>query len=155
MRSAIGVSNLLTVNRIETPWGPWEVASLSEVAAVFSRAPVSWWIAGGYAIELAVGDAFRQHEDIDVLLLRRDQLTVQEVLPAWERWAADPPSRWHMAAVRGPHVSDCPAQLVVVYCRAGAGWSAPDVARATQRPLSLVIRTGWAKQSLISSLVST
>jgi len=52
------------------------------VAAVFSRADVPWWIAGGYAIELAVGHAFREHEDIGVLLLRRDQLAVQEVLPA-------------------------------------------------------------------------
>jgi hypothetical protein len=115
MRSAIGVGNLLSVNRIETPWGPWEAASLSEVAAVFSRAQVPWWIAGGYAIELAVGHAFREHEDIDVLLLRRDQLTVQEVLPAWEWWAADPPGTlrpWKRGEILPVDVHD-------IWCRPG------------------------------------
>lgn len=50
-----------------------------------------WWIAGGYAIEFAVGEPFRGHNDVDVLLLRRDQLTVQRALPDWEWWAAEPP----------------------------------------------------------------
>jgi hypothetical protein len=115
MRSTISVGNLLSVNRIETPWGPWEAASLSDAAAVFSPAPVSWWIAGGYAIELAVGHAFREHEDIDVLLLRRDQLTVQEVLPAWEWWAADPPGTlrpWERSEI-------LPADVHDIWCRPG------------------------------------
>jgi hypothetical protein len=34
---------------------------------------------------------FREHGDIDVLLLRRDQLSVQQALPHWEWHAADPP----------------------------------------------------------------
>lgn len=79
------------MKRTETPWGPWEPAALSEVAALFSTARIPWWIAGGHAIELAVGHRFREHDDIDVLLLRRDQPAVQEVLSTWEWWAADPP----------------------------------------------------------------
>ncbi|GAA1924314.1 hypothetical protein GCM10009837_57040 [Streptomyces durmitorensis] len=77
--------------RTQTPWGPWEPATPGEVSALFAHLRVPWWIAGGYAVELAVGHAFREHVDIDVSLLRRDQLTVQEVLPSWEWWAADPP----------------------------------------------------------------
>ncbi|RCG22844.1 amino acid transporter [Sphaerisporangium album] len=77
--------------RRETPWGPWEPASLSETAALFSALRTPWWIAGGYAVELAVGRAFRDHADIDVLLLRRDQLAAQQALPGWEWWAASPP----------------------------------------------------------------
>ncbi|MBO0839636.1 MAG: amino acid transporter [Sciscionella sp.] len=50
-----------------------------------------WWIAGGYAIELAVGRPIREHADIDVLVLRRDHLAVQDVLAGWQWWAADPP----------------------------------------------------------------
>ncbi|MGW3848996.1 nucleotidyltransferase domain-containing protein [Streptomyces fagopyri] len=50
-----------------------------------------WWVAGGFAIELAVGRRIRNHGDIDVLLLRRDQLLVQRVLAGWQWWAADPP----------------------------------------------------------------
>ncbi|MEV8095276.1 amino acid transporter [Kitasatospora sp. NPDC085879] len=79
------------MTRSETQWGPWEPAPLNDVAALFSTAQVRWWIAGGYAIELAVGHSYREHGDIDVLLLRRDQLAVQEVLSSWDWWAADPP----------------------------------------------------------------
>jgi hypothetical protein len=58
---------------------------------MFAVLPVPWWVAGGHAIELAVGRRFREHADIDVLLLRRDQSAVQEALVEWEWWAADPP----------------------------------------------------------------
>ncbi|WP_232836957.1 nucleotidyltransferase domain-containing protein [Lentzea terrae] len=58
----------------ELPWDPLRPA---EVAGLFTG--VQWWVAGGYAIELAVGRPLRPHSDIDVLLLRRDQLAVQRV----------------------------------------------------------------------------
>ncbi|MFC4534696.1 nucleotidyltransferase domain-containing protein [Sphaerisporangium dianthi] len=63
---------------------------MSDVVNLFSAAGERWWIAGGYAIELAVGRAFREHGDIDVLLLRDDQLTAQRILATWEWWCADP-----------------------------------------------------------------
>lgn len=103
--------------RTETPWGPWEPAPLEEVADLFGQLAVPWWIAGGYAVELAVGHAFREHADIDVSLLRRDQLAVQEVLPSWEWWAADPPGtlrRWLPGEVLPSGVHD-------IWCRPGAG----------------------------------
>jgi len=101
--------------RTETAWGRWEPASLGDVVAAFAAADVPWWIAGGYAIELAVGRAFRQHDDIDVLLLRRDQLAIQRVLPGWEWWAADPPGtlrRWKPAEI-------LPAGVHDIWCRPG------------------------------------
>ncbi|MDQ7806292.1 amino acid transporter [Amycolatopsis sp. A133] len=98
----------------------WDPAPLSEVAELFSHVRVPWWIAGGYAIELAVGRAFREHADVDVLLLRRDQLAVQEALPSWEWWAADPPGTlrpWARGELLGDGVDD-------VWCRpsAAAPW---------------------------------
>ncbi len=98
----------------------WDPAPLSEVAELFSRVRVPWWIAGGHAIELAVGRAVREHADVDVLLLRRDQLAVQEALPSWEWWAADPPGTlrpWQRGEFLGPGVDD-------VWCRpsAAAPW---------------------------------
>lgn len=72
-------------------FGRWEPATPREVADLFSALDVPWWIAGGYAIELAVGRSFRTHSDIDVLLLRRHQLAVRQALASWECWAADPP----------------------------------------------------------------
>ncbi|MEU0532769.1 nucleotidyltransferase domain-containing protein [Amycolatopsis tolypomycina] len=91
----------------------WEPASLPEVAELLAQVRVPWWIAGGYAIELAVGRAFREHSDVDVLLLRRDQRAIQEALPSWEWWAADPPGTlrpWAPGEVLGEDVDD-------VWCR--------------------------------------
>jgi hypothetical protein len=79
------------MSRTDTPWGPWEPANPAEVAQIFKRSQAQWWIAGGYAIELAVGRPVREHTDIDVLLLRPDQLAVQRALPGWQWHAADPP----------------------------------------------------------------
>ena len=77
--------------RTDTPWGPWDPPSPAEVAQIFSRCEARWWIAGGYAIELAAGIPVREHGDIDVLLLRPDQHVVQHALPTWQWHAADPP----------------------------------------------------------------
>ncbi|MFF1839892.1 nucleotidyltransferase domain-containing protein [Streptomyces sp. NPDC058231] len=101
--------------RTETPWGPWEPAPLAEVARRFAPLRTPWWIAGGHAIELAVGHSFRGHADIDVLLLRRDQLTAQRTLAGWEWWAADPPGTlrpWLRHEILPPEVHD-------IWCRPG------------------------------------
>ncbi|MFS8204641.1 nucleotidyltransferase domain-containing protein [Streptomyces sp. CWNU-52B] len=97
------------MTRLEAPFGRWDPAPLSEVVEMFagvrgasadcgssgacgSSGPgPGWWVAGGLAIELAVGHPIRSHGDIDVLLLRRDQLVAQRALAGWQWWAADPP----------------------------------------------------------------
>jgi hypothetical protein len=61
------------------------------VARLFTNLGAPWWLAGGYAIDMAAGRPLREHGDIDVLVLRRDQLAVQHALAGWEWWAADPP----------------------------------------------------------------
>jgi hypothetical protein len=61
------------------------------IVSLFRGVACPWWIAGGYAVELAVGRSIRAHGDIDVFVLRRDQLKVQEAFPGWQLWAADPP----------------------------------------------------------------
>jgi len=91
----------------------WQPLSVAEVGALFSHAEFPWWIAGGYAIEFAAGHSFRPHTDIDVLLLRRDQLLARGALDRWDCWAADPPGAlrpWKQGEVLPPHVSD-------VWCR--------------------------------------
>ncbi|MER8003174.1 amino acid transporter [Streptomyces sp. NPDC095613] len=79
------------MTRLRAPFGRWEPAPLSEVVARFSGLDSCWWVAGGCAIELAVGRRIRSHGDVDVLLLRRDQLMAQQALSGWQWWAADPP----------------------------------------------------------------
>ena len=98
----------------------WEPMSPAAAASLFGTAGVPWWIAGGYALSLVAGRSWRDHADLDVLVLRRDQLAVREVLAGWELWAADPPGTlraWLPGEVLGPSVHD-------VWCRpdAGAAW---------------------------------
>jgi hypothetical protein len=76
---------------IVAPYGRWEPATLTELVSIFSTMPCPWWVAGGYAVEFAVGRPIRDHGDIDVMVLRRDQLHLQRALGGWEWWAADPP----------------------------------------------------------------
>ncbi|MER5685167.1 amino acid transporter [Streptomyces sp. NPDC002205] len=121
--------------RTQTPWGPWDPAPLAEVARRFAPLRTPWWIAGGYAVELAVGHAFREHVDIDVTLLRRDQLTAQQVLAGWEWWAADPPGTlrpWLPGEILPHGVHD-------IWCRPG-----PDEPWRIQLMLDEADGTDWA-----------
>ncbi|MEX1102724.1 MAG: amino acid transporter [Dehalococcoidia bacterium] len=77
--------------RHETPWGVWDPLTPAEVGELLRGIEAPWWIAGGYAIEAFAGRELREHGDVDVGLLRRDQLAVQRTLDGWELHAADPP----------------------------------------------------------------
>jgi len=97
--------------------GSWKPATPTEVAEIFSGCQAQWWIAGGYAIELAIGRPIRDHVDIDVLMLRRDQLAVQQALPGWQWQAADPPGSlrpWQPGERLPVGVHD-------IWCRPGPG----------------------------------
>jgi hypothetical protein len=92
---------------------PWNPLTRDEVADLFMNATFPWWIAGGIALELALGNTIRKHADIDVLILRRDHAIVRELLNNWDCWAADPPGRlrpWPAGTVLGHGVHD-------VWCR--------------------------------------
>jgi hypothetical protein len=67
----------------------WAPLSVSRVAALFAPAEFPWWVAGGYAIELAVGRAFREHDDMDVLILRRDEVAARRFLTDWDLGLVD------------------------------------------------------------------
>ncbi|GAB2955991.1 nucleotidyltransferase domain-containing protein [Nonomuraea fastidiosa] len=69
---------------LEDSWGRWEAAPLGEVVALMRGLAAPWWVGGGYAIQLAVGHAYREHEDVDIVLLRRDQLEVRRLLDGWD-----------------------------------------------------------------------
>jgi hypothetical protein len=43
------------------------------VRSLLSSLTVPWWITGGWAIDLAVGQVTRPHDDVDVALLERDE----------------------------------------------------------------------------------
>jgi hypothetical protein len=58
-----------------------DFAAVSAVCSLLSGLTVPYWIAGGWAIDLAVGRVTRDHADVDVMLLERDKLVLWDDLP--------------------------------------------------------------------------
>ena len=56
-------------------------AAVSAVCSLLSRLTVPYWIAGGWAIDLAVGRVTRDHADVDIMLLERDKQALGDDLP--------------------------------------------------------------------------
>jgi hypothetical protein len=61
--------------------GHADFAAVSAVSSLLSRLTVPYWIAGGWAIDLAVGRVTRDHADVDVMLLERDKHVLWDELP--------------------------------------------------------------------------
>lgn len=94
----------------ELPWAP---LTPYETVTLFASWDRFWCIAGGWAIDLWLGQVTREHADTDVLLLRGDMATVHDHLPGWELWAADPPGTlrpWPAGEPLPGHVHD-------IWCR--------------------------------------
>jgi hypothetical protein len=75
----------------DIPYDHWSPLTVAEVVTLFDDAPFTWGLAGGYAIEQYLGQSIRQHDDIDILVFREDQLALQHWLDGWQLYAADPP----------------------------------------------------------------
>lgn len=43
----------------------------------------SWWVAGGWAIDLHIGSQQRQHKDVDLAVLRKDQKALRDCFSHW------------------------------------------------------------------------
>lgn len=102
---------------MEPSLGVWEPLSPAEVSEVLAGTACDWWIAGGWAIDLHLGRQTRAHADIDVLILRPDQLVIQSRLGGWDLHAADPPGSlrpWREGEVLGTDVHD-------IWCRRAPG----------------------------------
>lgn len=57
-----------------------------DVAKVFDNFPFPFWIAGGWALDLFIEEQTREHEDIDVAILRKDEKHFRKHLSTWELW---------------------------------------------------------------------
>ncbi|MBX2875253.1 MAG: hypothetical protein KTR30_24255 [Saprospiraceae bacterium] len=69
----------------------WEPFSPAEVAQLFSDFPTSWCIAGGWGLDLFIGNISREHADIDLVVFRKDQHLLFDVLRGFEIFVVDPP----------------------------------------------------------------
>lgn len=65
----------------------------TSVAAVMDGVDVWWAVAGGWAIDLWLGEQTREHHDVEVVVRRRDQHAIHRALAdRWELFAPDPPA---------------------------------------------------------------
>lgn len=101
--------------------GPWDPLSPEKAAALLAGIGAPWWLAGGWAIDLHIGRQTRAHADLDILILRPDQLLFRSLLRDWDVQAADPPGSlrpWPAGETLPPEVHD-------VWCRPDASnpWS--------------------------------
>ena len=65
-------------------------------AATMEQLGIWWAVAGGWAIDLWLGEQTRDHHDVEVVVRRRDQQRLHSALQQdWELFALDPPgSGW-------------------------------------------------------------
>ncbi len=69
----------------------------SWLPTIASRLPCRWAVAGGWAIDLFVGEVTRTHGDLEITILRGDQLKARAALNGWHLEAIDngKPTPWH------------------------------------------------------------
>jgi len=68
----------------------WESITVTEIYKLFSTIPIKWGIAGGWALDLHLGKQSRVHDDIDVIILREEQLTAYNYLSGdWMLYKAE------------------------------------------------------------------
>lgn len=68
--------------------GEWRSVEPAEAAAWLTHLTVPWWIAGGWALDLFLGQRSRAHTDLDIGVLRRDIATALQALSRWELFEA-------------------------------------------------------------------
>lgn len=86
----------------------WNPLLPDELVAIFRKLDIPWWISGGWALDLFVGRQTRQHEDTDVLILRKDQAVVQKHLEThWQLFKTHQPglAPWHHGECLDPPVN--------------------------------------------------
>jgi hypothetical protein len=64
--------------------GRWAPLSVAAVREVFRLAAFRWFVAGGHALELALGRSWREHEDLDVGVCRKDLALLRRYLSDWD-----------------------------------------------------------------------
>jgi len=85
----------------------WDPMRLDTAVELFAGAPFRWWISGGIALELHVGESWRDHDDIDIGIVRQDSDVAYRWLEGWEMAVA---SNGHLTPWRGEPLSPSASQ---------------------------------------------
>ena len=70
----------------------WMPLGIDNLARLLEKIGIPWWISGGWALDLYLGKQTRPHEDTDILILRKDQLIMQEYLQDWQLFKTHQPN---------------------------------------------------------------
>ncbi|GAB6927262.1 hypothetical protein JCM10914A_12450 [Paenibacillus sp. JCM 10914] len=74
---------------MRSDYSNWEPLSVMEIVHIFNDIPAQWYIAGGWALDLYLGQQSREHSDIDITILREEQTIVYEKLSSeWTLYKA-------------------------------------------------------------------
>ncbi|MBO9666232.1 MAG: hypothetical protein J7501_05410 [Bdellovibrio sp.] len=58
----------------------WQALSVNEVQELFKDSQKDFWISGGWAIDIFLGEQTRPHDDLDISISRADQIYFQDLL---------------------------------------------------------------------------
>jgi len=96
--------------------GRWAPLTPQEAVLAMARFGSPWWVAGGWAIDLFLGRQTRGHGDLDIEILRRDQLELRRALGGWQLHVARGGQLWPW-----PEGSEVPPDANSLWCRTGDG----------------------------------
>ncbi|WP_152655656.1 short-chain dehydrogenase [Oceanobacillus sp. CFH 90083] len=69
---------------------PWNPLSIEEINHLMKDIAISWWIAGGWALDLYYGKQTRKHDDMDILIRKTDLPVLKKHLgESYELFLAD------------------------------------------------------------------
>ncbi len=58
----------------------WKPLSVDAVKEIFQDFSFSWWVAGGWALDLHIGKQTREHDDLDIVIFREHHRTLHRHL---------------------------------------------------------------------------
>jgi hypothetical protein len=76
----------------ESESNPFNIVPLrpEDIQLLLSAASFQWWITGGWALDLFIGQKTRAHFDVDVAVARKDQTDARDFLKGWDYQYAVP-----------------------------------------------------------------
>lgn len=66
---------------------------IQRIQALLKKLGKCWFVAGGWAIDLHLDRVTRPHEDVEIIILRQDQLALQAFLAGWDFQKVIPPAK--------------------------------------------------------------
>lgn len=88
---------------------------IEEISELFTKTNKPFWLGGGYSLDFLIGKKTRDHDDLDFIIKREDQLSFQNILEGWDLQAADPPGTSTLFPWKMGHYYELPVHNV--WCR--------------------------------------